>query len=84
MFAHDDLCSEVDKVYLKHFGDEGKTSGNPQITLDDLDIVLLRNELYIKGTCNLQRFRNLLGDDLDPPHCFQIGSLGRQYHCRIP
>ena len=65
MLAEHNLGSKLDKIDLQHLGDEREASGSPQVTLDNLNLVLLVQELDIERTGNLKRTCNLAGNLLD-------------------
>eukprot|EP00754_Rhynchopus_humris_P032218 Rhum_TRINITY_DN15387_c0_g1::Rhum_TRINITY_DN15387_c0_g1_i5::g.154554::m.154554 len=67
---------EVDVERLRH---EGERPRRTQVHLDDLDVVVLRQELRVHGARDVEACAQRAHDLLDAPHRLDVQLLGRQH-----
>ena len=51
--AQDNFSSKSNKVHFQSLGDEGKRAGHSDVTLDNLEVVLLGYDLEVEGPGHL-------------------------------
>ncbi|KAK1256316.1 hypothetical protein MKX07_008575 [Trichoderma sp. CBMAI-0711] len=57
--AHDGLGSHLNQVHAHGLGHKGERAGSAHVALNDLDVVVLGNELDVKGASHVQGGTNL-------------------------
>ena len=73
------LCSSLDEVALQHLADEGERTGSAEVALDNLHLVITRQELNVERSGDVQFLSNLTADLLDAASCCEVDLLGREH-----
>ena len=76
--AQHDLRGQLDEVELQHLADEGERTRGTEITLDDLDVVVARQELDVERAGDVQLLGYLAADALDAAHGLHVELLRRE------
>ena len=56
---------------------------DPDVALDDLELVVLGDELHVEGTLDVQRLRDLQSDALDLAQRLLVQVLRRRHQRRV-
>ena len=83
LLSQHDPGGHIDKVIFQYFRHEGKTPRRSQITLDDLDIIVLCQKLHIERTGYVQFFSDRAGNLFDSTDCLHVKFLCRENDGRI-
>mmetsp|Transcript_10766 Transcript_10766/g.23738 ORF Transcript_10766/g.23738 Transcript_10766/m.23738 type:complete len:307 (-) Transcript_10766:3156-4076(-) len=78
-----DLRGNLDEVHVERLGNEGESSGRPQVALDDLDLIVFAEELDVERPRNLQCVAQLLSNLLNTPVSLHKQGLRRQQQRRV-